>query len=143
MKEIAKWTRETGIEANGAFMIGLPGETPELARETIQNSIDLDPDYAQFSICTPYPGTQLYNEIKQGKWGKLIYENLENYSGNSAIWIPSGYSNLEQLEKMRRYAFRKFYLRPKFIIRKILKIRSLEDIKKYIIGARALIKGFI
>ena len=144
MKQIAKWTREAGIDANGAFMIGLPGETPELAKETIQNAIDLDPDTAQFSIATPYPGTQLYKEIKQGKWGKLLTDDLKNFSGSAAVtWLPEGYSSPEQLEKMRSYAFRKFYLRPKCILRLVLKIRNFADIKKYFIGARALIKGYL
>ena len=59
MKQIAKWTKEAGIDANGSFMIGLPGETPELAKQTVQNAIDLDPDYAQFTLVCPYPGTKL------------------------------------------------------------------------------------
>ena len=143
MKQIAKYTREAGIEANGAFLIGLPGETPELAKQTIQNSIELDPDYAQYHITTPYPGTKLYKEIKEGKWGKLLHENLENYSGNEAVWLPSGYSSLKQLQEMRGYAYRKFYLRPNYIFKKILKIRSFNDIKKYFTGALALVKGFM
>jgi len=44
---------------------------------------------------------------------------------------------------MERYAFRKFYLRPSYVIRRILAIRSFEDIKRYIKGGRALIKGFL
>ena len=144
MKQIAKWTKEAGIEANGAFMIGLPGETPELAKQTIQNAIDLDPDTAQFAIAAPYPGTQLYKEIKQGKWGKLLTEDLKNYTGSAKVtWLPFGYSSPEELEKMSRYAFRRFYLRPKYILKKILQIRNFEDVKKYLLGAKALIKGYM
>ena len=144
MKQIAKWTREAGIDANGSFMIGLPGETPELAKQTVQNAIDLDPDTAQFSIATPYPGTQLYKEIKEGKWGKFLTEDLKNYSGSAAVtWLPFGYSSPEELKKMQSYAFRRFYLRPKYILKQILKIRSLQDIKKYFIGAKALVKGYL
>ena len=144
MKQIAQWTREAGIDANGSFMIGLPGETPELAKQTIQNAIDLDPDTAQFSIATPYPGTQLYKEIKEGKWGKFLTEDLKNYSGSAAVtWLPEGYSSPEELKKMQSYAFRRFYLRPKYILKQILKIRSLQDFKKYLVGAKALVKGYL
>ena len=144
MKQIAQWTREAGIDANGSFMIGLPGETPELAKQTIQNAIDLDPDTAQFSIATPYPGTQLYKEIKVGKWGKFLTEDLKNYSGSAAVtWLPEGYSSPEELKKMQSYAFRRFYLRPKYILKQILKIRSLQDLRKYFIGAKALVKGYL
>jgi radical SAM superfamily enzyme YgiQ (UPF0313 family) len=144
MKKIAQLTREAGIDANGSFMIGLPGETPELAKQTIQNTIDLDPDTAQFSIATPYPGTQLYKEIKEGKWGKFLTEDLKNFSGSAAAtWLPFGYSSPEELKKMQSYAFRRFYLRPKYIFKQILKIRSFQDIKKYFIGAKALVKGYL
>ena len=58
MKQVAKWTKEAGIEVRGSFLIGLPGETPELAKKTVQNAIDLDPDYAQFTLVCPYKGNQ-------------------------------------------------------------------------------------
>ncbi len=62
--------KKAGIEVRGSFMIALPGETPELAEQTIKDALKLDPEYAQFSIATPYPGTALYDEIKEGMWGK-------------------------------------------------------------------------
>ena len=40
MKQVAKWTKEAGIEVRGSFLIGLPGETVELAKQTVQNAID-------------------------------------------------------------------------------------------------------
>ena len=55
MAEKVKLVKKCGIEIRGSFMIGLPGETPEKARETIQFAINIDPDYAQFTITTPYP----------------------------------------------------------------------------------------
>tara|TARA_Y100000590_G_scaffold442811_1_gene571393 strand:- start:1343 stop:2890 length:1548 start_codon:yes stop_codon:yes gene_type:complete len=143
MKQVARWTKDAGIEVIGAFVIGLPGETPELAKQTIQNAIDLDPDYVQFAIACPYPGTQLYKEIKQGKWGKFVSNNLEEYTTRDVTWLPFGYSSTEQLKNMERYAFRKFYLRPSYIFRRILKLRNFEDLKRHIRGAKALVKAFI
>ena len=143
MKQVARWTKNAGIEVIGSFVIGLPGETPELARQTVQNAIELDPDYAQFAIACPYPGTQLAKEIKQGKWGKFVSNELEEYTTESVTWLPSGYSNVKELEDMQRYAFRKFYLRPSYIFKRILKLRSLEDLKRHIKGATGLVKAFI
>ena len=143
MKQVAQWTKNAGIEVIGSFVIGLPGETPELAKQTVQNAIELDPDYAQFAIACPYPGTQLAKEIKQGKWGKFVSNELEEYTTESVTWLPSGYSTVEELEDMQRYAFRKFYLRPSYILKRILKLRSLEDLKRHIKGATGLVKAFI
>ena len=143
MKRIGSWTREVGIEVRAGFLVGLPGETPELAKQTIQTAIELDPDYAQFTVCCPYPGTKLANEIHEGKWGKFITHDLKEYNMWKVTWLPFGYKNAEELKNMERYAFRKFYLRPSYVIPRILAIRSFEDIKRYIKGGRALIKGFL
>ena len=142
MLEVTKWTKNAGIEIRGSFMFALPGENPELAEQTIENAIKLNPDYAQFSICTPYPGTELYNEIKNGKWGKLTTEDFSEFQCWNVVFLPDGYHNIEEVINISQKAFRSFYMRPKYIIRAILKIRSLEDIRRYIKGFVALIKGF-
>jgi len=143
MKQVAKWTKQAGIEVRGSFLIGLPGETPELAKKTVQNAIELDPDYAQFTLVCPYPGTKLAKEIEAGKWGKFITRDLEEYQCWNVTWLPDGYKNPKELKDMERYAFRKFYLRPGYIIKRILKIRTLEDINRYVKGGTALIKSFL
>jgi len=143
MKQVAKWTKDAGIEVRGSFMIALPGENPKLAEQTIQDAIKLDPEYAQFSITTPYPGTALYNEIKNGKWGKLTTEDFSEFQGWNVVFLPEGYKNKEEVLEMSRKAFKAFYMRPSYIIKAILNIRSLEDIKRYIKGFKALVKGFV
>ena len=133
-----KYVKASGIEVRGSFMLGLPGETPEKARNTIKFAIELDPDYAQFSITTPYPGTELYKTIDQ--WG-ILNENFDNFHNWSPVFIPKGYKNSEELQAMQREAFRRFYLRPKYIARRLSKIRSLDDVKRNLKGAR-MIFGF-
>ena len=143
MKQVAKWTKEAGIEVRGSFLIGLPGETPELAKETVRNAIELDPDYAQFTIVCPYPGTKLAKEIDEGKWGKYVTRDLEEYQCWNVTWLPYGYKDSQELKNMERYAFRKFYLRPSYILKRILKIRTFQDIKRYIKGGTTLAKSFL
>lgn len=142
IRQVVKWTKEAGIETRGSFMIALPGETPEMAEETIRFALELETDYAQFSVTTPYPGTILYDEIKKGKWGKLTTDNFSEYQGWNIVFMPEGYSSKEQLWALENKAFRSFYFRPKYILKKLLKTRSLEDIKRYIKGFRLLLSGF-
>ena len=143
MMKVARWTKNAGIEVRGSFMIALPGENPELAEQTIQDAIKLDPEYAQFSIATPYPGTALYDDIKKGKWGKLTTEDFSEFQGWNVVFLPKGYKNKEEVMKINRKAFKAFYLRPRYIIKAILNIRSFEDIKRYFKGFKALVKGFV
>lgn len=138
-ENVIKLTKMAGIEVRANFILGLPNETPDKARRTIEKICKLNPDYVKFNILTPYPGTALYQEIKKGKWG-IFNEDYSKSTGYFATFLPYGYKNFEELEKMRRYAFRKFHLRPRYILSKMAKIRNLEDVKKYYNGFRAVVK---
>lgn len=142
IREVIAWTKEAGIEIRGSFMLALPGETPKLALETIRFAIELDPDYAQFSITTPYPGTRLYEEIRGGKWGRLTTEDFSQFQGWNVVFLPEGYRNKQEVFEMERQAFRNFYFRPKFLLKKLFSLRSLTDIQRYWKGLKLLLKGF-
>lgn len=142
IRQVTQWTKEAGIEIRGSFMLAIPGETPEMAEETIRFAIELDPEYAQFSITTPYPGTQLYDEILAGKWGKMTTNDFSEFQGWNVVFLPDGYKSKEEVWAMERKAFRSFYFRPSYILKKFLSIRSWEDIKRYYKGLRLLIGGF-
>ena len=133
-----KWTKEAGIEVRASFMIALPGETPEMAKKTIDFAIELEPEYAQFSITTPYPGTKLYETAKQS--GKLR-DDFSKYNMWEVVYVPEGYMDEKQIVAIEKLAMRKFYFRFRFIFEKIKRVRSFEDIRRYINGLKMAI-GF-
>lgn len=138
-EEVMKMTKKVGIEVRANFIIGLPNETPEKFKATVKKVSKINPDYIKFNVMTPYPGTELYRQVKQGKWG-IFKEDYNKSTGYFATFLPYGYKSFEELEKMRRYAFRKFHLRPRYIFSRAIKIRSLSDIKKYWDGFMAVVK---
>ncbi|MFQ5900627.1 MAG: B12-binding domain-containing radical SAM protein [Thermodesulfobacteriota bacterium] len=131
IRTVKEWTKEAGIEIRASFMLGLPGETPALAEKTIDFAISLDPDYAQFSLTTPYPGTTLYEIAKE--YGNLDMD-FTKYHGWNPVFLPHGYKDREELLNMERQAMRRFYLRPGYILKRLKKINSIEDIKRNIKG---------
>jgi len=142
IRKVIRWTKEAGIEIRGSFMIALPGETPEMAEETIRFAKELDPEYAQFSITTPYPGTKLYDEIKAGKWGKLTTEDFSEFQGWNVVFLPEGYKSKDEVWAMEKRAFRSFYFRPSYMWKMLKRTRRLEDVKRYVKGVRLLLGGF-
>ncbi len=59
--------KKYGIGTHASYMLGNPGETLETVRKTINFARELDTDYAQFSIATPFPGTEMWDMAnKQG-----------------------------------------------------------------------------
>jgi len=139
IRDAARWTQEAGIEVRGSFMLALPGETPELARKTVEFAVELDCDYAQFCITTPYPGTQLWADAE--KHGRLS-KNFRNYHCWAPVFVPWGYRDEAEIQAMERYAVRRFYLRPRFVWKCLRKIRSRDDVIRYLKGLRVLL-GFV
>ena len=141
IRETLGWTRDAGIETHCSFMLGVPGETPEKAQKTIDFAVELDPDYAQFSITTTYPGTELYADLE--KFGKLTTRDWRDYHGWEAVFLPFGYESTLQLKTMEKWAYKSFFLRTRYIMKKILAIRSWLDIKRYYHGFRILTDCFL
>ena len=128
--------KASGIEVRGSFILGLPGETPEMGQKTIDFAIELDPDYAQFSIATPFPGTELYETVD--RWGKMN-KNYKDFHIFTPVFVPKGYESAEQLHNMQRLAFRKFYFRPKYVWKRATSMRNIRDIKRNIKGLSMVI----
>uniref|UniRef100_A0A7J2THG1 Radical SAM protein n=1 Tax=Archaeoglobus fulgidus TaxID=2234 RepID=A0A7J2THG1_ARCFL len=116
-KEIVEITKKLKISVICSFIIGAPIETKKEMEETLKFAIKIDPDYVQFSILTPYPGTDIYREAKEK--GLLLTEDYEEYTAGKPViktLIPA-----EELAKFLRKCYLRFYLRPKFLLRELRK----------------------
>ncbi|MGZ7208708.1 MAG: B12-binding domain-containing radical SAM protein, partial [Methanobacterium sp.] len=77
-EDAIKAAKDVDVDVMGSFILGYPGETSEEMDQTIDFAIKLDPDYSQFSILTPFPGTPLYYELKEK--GLLETEDWNKYT---------------------------------------------------------------
>ena len=66
--QFAKDCKKLGLSIHGAFIMGLPGETRETIRETIEFAKEMDLNSIQASLASPYPGTEFYNLCRQQGW---------------------------------------------------------------------------
>jgi radical SAM superfamily enzyme YgiQ (UPF0313 family) len=114
VKDAFRTARECGVGTLGSFMLGYPGETLDEMRRTIDLSVELDPDYAQFSILTPFPGTPIYQRLKAS--GLLMTEDWDRYTVQEPVirYEAFGYS-AKKLKSMLDEAYRRFYLRPYYL----------------------------
>lgn len=105
------------IRTIASVALGMPGDTKEIINKTVKFVHKLKPNYAIYSLATPYPGTRFYKEafeknlIKIKDWSKytLITPILETID-----------CSLNDMRKIQAKAFMKFYLRPHYIIRQFL-----------------------
>lgn len=136
-----RMTRNVGIETLGYFMIGIPGETRETIRQTLDFAMELDPDYAQFAIATPYPRTELYAQAKK----KCLLEKTDwesySYFGDSATPVMRTESlSTEELRDELRRVTRSFYFRRRYVLKKLFRMRSFHELKRNVSGLRAIIR---
>ena len=73
------------------------------------------------------------------KEGKII-EGWQKMTEVS--YIPKGYKNAEELQKIQKLAFRKFYFRPGYVFKRIASIRSFNDVKRNYNGLKFLLGIF-
>jgi anaerobic magnesium-protoporphyrin IX monomethyl ester cyclase len=135
-----KQTKEAGIEVLTHIIFGLPGETMETIKETIQYVKELDPDYAQFYCAIPFPKTEL--EAMGKKEGWITTEDYAKYELNQPILNMPGLT-VEQLQEARKMAYRAFYLRPSYVLKRLRKIKGLRDLVTNYRQAKDFISSWI
>jgi len=103
-ERIIRYTKSLGIKVHLTFAFGLPGETKETIRKSIDYALALAPDSLQFSIITPFPGTILFEELDRE--GKILTKDWSLYDGHySCVFQPDHLSALS-LEKSKQYAYK-------------------------------------
>ncbi|MCG2809167.1 MAG: radical SAM protein, partial [Candidatus Portnoybacteria bacterium] len=125
-------TKKIGISTFAYFMVGCPTETKENILETIKFAKKLNTDYVQITLFTPFPATKIYNDalkqgiIKNDYW--LEFAKNPNSDFKTPYWDQE--LSQEELFNLINLAYRQFYLRPSFIIKSILDLKSINDFKK-------------
>jgi radical SAM superfamily enzyme YgiQ (UPF0313 family) len=139
-EEAVKAARRVGIETRASFLIGNQGETAETLARTINFAIKLDPDIAQFNITTAYPGTELFNWAKEKGYIKTF--NWDDYSLSNVVWeLPE--LNRNELQRYYLLAHRRFFVRPKMILRRLWNMRNWASLARDFKASLALFGFFL
>ncbi len=126
--------KDAGLTVYTPFLFGLPGETFEDGLKTIEFACELNPDIANFHALTPFPGTELYDNID--RYGTMSGD-LTDFTYQGAAFVPYTMTR-EEVAELRRMAFKKFYSRPGFVLRKLLALRNINDLRAALKGGRSL-----
>ncbi|MFX1452164.1 MAG: B12-binding domain-containing radical SAM protein [Promethearchaeota archaeon] len=138
IRKVFQMTHEVKIDTRTFIMLGLPGETAEMAQKSIRFLKEIDPDFANIYIYTPYPGTELFEIAKER--GEIKNFNWIDFDKFSPVYIPYGRTRSE-IVKTYKQAFREFYLSLHYIKKRLKKIDNLYEIKKNLTLLYRLIKG--
>ncbi len=128
IKKAFKWAKKAGLKTIASIILFYPGETKTTIQKTLNFVKELDPDLAQFCIATPFPGTEFYDELlKQG----LIQESdWSKFDVLNPVFSLNGFNTLE-MKRIWSKAYISFYLRPTYIIKRIIK-RDWPTLKAFL-----------
>jgi len=136
-------TKRIGISIRAFFMLGIPTETRQESLKTISFAKKLDARWSQFTICTPFPGTELYDLVlKEGALKSKSWADYKTHGGwteGSLAYVPKGRS-MEEMKRLQKRAYRAVYLRPRVFVRFFRDIDSIEKIQEYAVGFWVLLK---
>jgi len=141
VKTAFKLTKKLGIQTLAYFMIGLPTEKREHILRTIKFAKELNPDYAVFSIFTPMPATEAYEMyVKTGLFNDYWKEFAKNPSTDFKPKVLEENLKKEELNELIRYAYKTYYINPKYIMQRILSIRGFAQLKAQVKAGLGLLK---
>lgn len=138
IRKSIRLTRDAGISSIASFILGMPTETKETIEKTIQFAIDLEPDFATFSLATPFPGTEFYDIATDEGYDLTDWAKYKLARYGEPIYHPEGVS-LDELKEMYSNVYKRFYFRPRHVFKKICGIRSLTELRHNIRITKSLL----
>lgn len=126
--EAAKICRRNGLRFHAFFVIGTPLETRATLDETFRFAKRLDPDFFDFNIAYPLPGTELFEIVKR----EGLFEMDPSASGYGSAAVRTRELSSADLTQWRRRALLAMYLRPRYIARTLMRAGSPRVTMNYI-----------
>lgn len=135
IRDTVKAFKKAKIKVYNYFVIGLPWDDEDTINETINFAIELDSDFVSFYTATPLPATRFYHYVKNE-----LHEEIESFENSYYEPCISTYSlSKERILELHKRAVKAFYLRPLYILKKLVKIRSFYEIKSYFMAGMKIL----
>jgi radical SAM superfamily enzyme YgiQ (UPF0313 family) len=128
-KRAVRLCRRFGIKTYNFFVLGFPWDDENTIKDTLDLAIELDSDFVEFHSAYPFPGTEFHEmALAQGlvEPGRLV--------GQDVMSTPVRTLNLDnkRLQKLRRRATRKYYLRPAYLYKTLCRVESPKVLLNYL-----------
>lgn len=121
--------RKAGLETNTFWIFGHPTETLDDLKKTLAMCVQLGSTYASFNITNIFVGSPIYDQLlREGKIYRKIWDDYTLGRAELPIYVPRGMSE-DFLRSQIALAFRKFYLRPGPVVRRMKRWRDLRELR--------------
>ena len=137
--------KSVGMITYADFMVGYPGESLDQIHKTIDLAVELDPDFIQVGVTSLFPKTKIYFDalekgtLKTDVWSEMSSHPVEDFLPP----LASETFSREELETFQRQAYRRFYLRPNYMLKRLLKVNSFTQFFRQARAGYHIISGSI
>jgi anaerobic magnesium-protoporphyrin IX monomethyl ester cyclase len=126
ISDLIRYSNKIGLNVCGDFILGLPEDSESEVLSLIRYSLGLKIDYASFNIATPLPGSVIKsNAIKAGRM--TTRDHHFDVTGLNRT-LDSDKIPAARLLELKNLANRRFYIRPRYWLRRILRLRGREHL---------------
>ncbi len=129
MHRAVQWAKKYDFNLTAYFMLGLPHDTHQSIRKTIDYAASLGIDQAMFFIATPFAGTAMGRVVEEhgGRVLEDLYEDQVHFEGGKRAFEHPNLTR-EEVEAYYREANRRFYMNPRTVTRFVRRrLRSPRD----------------
>ncbi len=137
-KKAVEIAHRHGIEVRASFVIGSLGETWDTMNDSLKMALNMDFDFVQLFISTPYPGTAMYKEAAERGW--LTHESWDAY-GQARVLVNQPQIDSETIYRFEKHFNRKFYMRRKFAKRMLKRSTNPRQFRDYALAVPYLLMG--
>ena len=115
IRDVTKSIKNHGINILGNYIFGLPEDSIERMKETLDLAMELNTEHANFYPCQALPGSPLYFEAKKNNWD--LPKTFEEYAFFSYECKPlrTNYCTSEEVLRFRDDAWQKYFTNPTFL----------------------------
>jgi radical SAM superfamily enzyme YgiQ (UPF0313 family) len=121
--------RKHGMDTIVFCVVGFPGETRESIEKTISFLQTLDATFITLGIAVPAPGTDFYRYVEEN--GYLLTKDWSLYDPMKKPVFSYPWLSAEEIAYYSSHGLRQFYLRPRYILKRLSSIRSLSEFTMY------------
>lgn len=115
IKDVVKAIQGAGIRVIGNYIFGLPEDTAESMRSTLDLALDLNCEFANFYCAMAYPGSKLYDiAIKSGAQLPAHWHGYSQHAYDT-LPLPTNHLTGRQVLEFRDNAFHEYFTNPDYL----------------------------
>jgi len=130
---------KAGLRTVATYILGLPGESLHDCMKTLDLALELNTDFASFNVPVPRENTRLREQALKNGW----FEADNDFMDQSGTVHSMGTGKLSDSEilKFRSYAIARFYGRPSYILKRIVRMKTIYELKTMLFVGLNILKS--